>query len=650
MSNLRAFFAHEFKRLLCTKKLFVLALMVILLFYAVFEGINDYKNTLDIGTEFQNIEAVMFKKLTNYAMYKATGVRFLFIPSSAMIFFTNSGLFSDLSARINPITDLAIYNNCKGTWLLQGHSSISLDFSGIILLLATLFSLFIGYESLHHREYLKMLSCTCSYKRIFFSIILVRLIYLTLLFILIYGIMVVVPICHKIPLSNADFAGLLGHGAAALVMLFFFFFAGLLIGILCRSNWTGIAYSLAVWITFVFIITGPINSLIAKNAAHITSVYRTELEKMKVASDFEKRAENKNGKFDRNKINEARKVIEDYWNNDYKKIAALEKKFKNEIAAVIERYSNRSVITPTSFYNLTANEVSSRGYGNFLDFYTYLQKRQRKFVRFFIDRTYYNDPNELVSFITSDENLFKGKSRLPANFAKGLIINLLYIIILSIASYLQYRKTLFPMPEKEKAFNNIPIELEKEKLFTFNVYHPDFIDQFLNVFFGQFRGEKWKVTIDGKDVVNWEKKEFLYLPNPRNIPGEIKAGDFLSLFNRLLKLPKKETREIKAALGKSIINKRFSHLDPVGKIKLMLALAELKKSRSYIYIFNDFIFGIPGYLRKSLSDRVEVLKRNGALVIDIVSNDCFWLEPDSMSTVALRDSEYKELRDPAAWD
>jgi hypothetical protein len=99
---------------------------------------------------------------------------------------------------------------------------------------------------------------------------------------------------------------------------------------------------------------------------------------------------------------------------------AVDEKLKQEISQLFDVYNNWLLVTPTTFYTNTCDELSSRGYQSYLDFYTYLQDLRSKFVRFWINRVFYHDQKILVDFVTNDENLFYSKSQVPKNYWKRI--------------------------------------------------------------------------------------------------------------------------------------------------------------------------------------------------------------------------------------
>jgi hypothetical protein len=94
---------------------------------------------------------------------------------------------------------------------------------------------------------------------------------------------------------------------------------------------------------------------------------------------------------------------------------------------------------PSTFYLSTANEISGKGYQNFIRFYQYIQNLKWKFIRFYIDKRYYSDSSKVESFIKGNENLFYSETFYPRCFLQGGQLTLLYIMGLFIVSYARFK-------------------------------------------------------------------------------------------------------------------------------------------------------------------------------------------------------------------
>lgn len=625
MSHFTDVFLLEFKRFFSKRNLIILLIIFILMLIYIIIGMNDHKTLSQKEQKFKNTQAAYFKNTPNYEGYGRDGINLLFIPSPAGIFFRNTIIPRDLTAKIDSIVSIRIVNNLKGKSLSPGIISIPghLGFSCIVLMVVTLLALCFGCESLQAREYLRFLSGTGHHVKIFLSVIMPRFILFAAAFLFLFGIFMVLLKIKGIQLSPDDYVGLSGYLLLTVLMLLFFFMIGVFIGTL-RSKVVSVIAIFAAWFTLIFIIPGAVNLIIEKDIPDITRDYQTELDKFKVVVGFEKRAAEESGKFDRKSIAVARKIIETYWNNDYKKMEQLEENLKNEIAKAIHRYVNLSLLTPTTFYNLTANEVSSRGYGSYLELYGYLRRLKHNFVRFYIDRVYYNDPSVMVSFIKEDENLFRSRSCLPGNFPAGIAGNLGYIVILFFISCFRCKKTLYtPSPTDKKPYKKKDLEIHLKRG-EINVFYagrrPGIRDLFYNYFLGlsvsgPVKEPYLRVTIDGEEKTGDKKhRGFSYICHPGEIPGDITAGNFISYIARSNRLTAKEKKHLyQRGNIESIKRKNFSRLEDDEQVAVLLSALPYIKGE--IYLLDQTCKGMPFRTLVKLKNSMETLAKTGAMVI-----------------------------------
>ena len=594
--------------------------MLLLLFYGVNKGIYNYKVMQENSKEFQKIEAMMFANVMNYVQYSSVGVRYMYVPSASVVFFTDSPLMSELTAKIDSIINLDIYNNCKGSAVFESNNRDFLRFSGLLILLGTLFVLFTGYESMCRKEYLKFLSSKFSHIKVFMAVIFSRFISIIFALVVLFGLMVGMVRLRGIELMHTDIKGLWAYLLSTLLILLIFLVIGGMIGTM-RSNTICISMIMGVWIVSVFIIPGIFDSIIEERADDIVSSYKSVLSKYQKAIDFERKSEEKYGKFDEKNIVSEREIIEDLWKNHYPEIAQIEENLKNEISSVIEKYRKLNILFPTSFYNLTALEVSSRGYENYLDFYNYTQDNQKKFSRFWFDRVYYNDPKELVSFIKGDENIFHGKSRIPGNFVPGMVLHLFYAVAILLGSYIRFKKWLYA-PIDKKSFNkkDRDIRLKRGKINVLYSHRPGLRDQLYLLFSGKNIKRKppvpsFNVTIEGESNGETSIKDgFVYICHPSAIPADIKPADLISLIARTNGVSAAEKAAISRSLStEPLYSKNFNRLEPHQQADVLLSVLPYIKGN--IYLVDQIGKEMPLLILVKLKDQLAALVKRGVLVI-----------------------------------
>jgi len=640
MSTFSAILLQVLNRFLCRRNLIIFGIILIVSLIAVLSSISSHEATVAKEKEFLKMEAANFNNFLNYLDYSKSGINIFFYPSAASVLFANPVVMSELVAHIDTVITVNIHSNCQGSVLFQQNSYFRMRLSSVLLILASLLTLFIAYDSLRELEYLKFLASASSEKAVYLSILLSRFLLVILSFLSILFFALCIMSIKGIYLNKSDFVGMQGFLIGAVVMLMFFFLLGTAIGKI-RSQGIGIAVLLAIWIVLVLLMPGVFDSIIEGKANNITSYYKVYNDKLTVVNNFEKQASERGLIYGKTSMDVLRNEVKRYLNNEYKAIKAIEEKLKEEIRQVIKFSNQLYNLLPSTFYLSTANEASSRGYRNFDDFYSYLLELQRQFVEFWMDRVYYNDPKVMVNFVKKDENVFKAKSAVPFYFSQGVIINLGYCIILFFLSFFLYKRALCPHPKKASAFKDIAMNFVPGDLTEIKVYHKEFTTQFLNVFFGKINHFTGKLSVDADTIVTNEKKDFLYLPPKEQIPGDLKVKTFLSFSKRLLKASNEEFENITAGLDKAIFNKTFEKLEPIDKARVLLTAAQMKKSP--VYIIDTIITGIPEEDQKIVSDIVQGVKTDDTVIINFSNETGFWTTPDVYKSIRFDGTKYFNL-------
>ena len=598
MTNLPGFKAIFFKginRFACKKNIVILAALILLLQCSLFKDSQEYQVFMEKSKEFQANEALAFKKMANYSMISGLGINILFSPSSSGGFFTHPPLMSELSANINTIVTLDIKNNSQGKSLFKSSSIFQMTFSSILLLLGTLASLFIGINAFCDKAYLKSQCSTYHEKFIFGYTLLSQFILIIACFLLI----LIITLCHAaiqgIFKTVIDYSGMLAFTAVFLINAAFFFLIGVIISF-TSSLRTKIAVLLIIWIIFSWLIPIAFHSLITNEANTITSQYKVYNDKLTVVENFEKGVLEKEGQFDKTKLDIFRKLAEEYWNNDFKQIEAKDGQFEGQIARVIQKYYNYFMLTPTTFYYASTEALSSRGYNNFINFSDYVWDMRRKFVRFWIDRVYYHDPKELVSFIKEDENIFKARAQLPENFASGILLNLIYVIILLGISYFLFERYYHISGNKEPVKTNNPIiSIPKGQIKTLWVTKNavGFCERLYNLLSGKFytyhkNEPPIQLKIEDVDYTeNRVKADFYYVCHPDKLPEDMKVKDFINFNIWQRNFSKAEETETRAHIFsnpgiETIKNKYIGKLNKEQKGEVMLSVLPYYRHKIYL--------------------------------------------------------------------
>lgn len=625
MRRFKSIFVLLLKRFFSRRNLLLLLLLMILSIFGTQHGIKERKQMLNNQEEFKKLEASLFDKIRNYSKYSSDGFKILFIPGPASVFFSNPVFLSELSARINSITTLDIGSNGKGGLIFRGNSPFKPRYSNIVLVLGSLFILFLGYEIMKKKEFLRSLSSQWSKLGVFISISFSLTILFILCLLVIFAFCLGLTVIQGISLTGADVKGLVISLAPMILKMLFFFFFGAILGII-RSKYTGIPGLLAVWIIFVFIYPTAVNSYIEDKSYEITSAYKADKEKLKTMTNFEIRARKEDGEYKDNTDEDRRKVAEKFWEKDRKEIEAVDEKLKQEISQLVDKYNTLSLLTPTTFYTYTCNEVSSRGYQSYLDFFTYLQDLRRKFVRFWIDRVYYHDQKVLVNFVTNDENLYYSKSRIPENYWTGVFIHLGVVILLAAISYLLFKRSLENVSAKEiKELGKVDLDLDKGELKIWITLKEHFKKVLFNMLLGKSaglfkKGFKGEIYFDGDDTADGKFKDnIVYICHADEFPGDLKVIDLLKFYADWNQLP---ANELETLLNneelKKILKNPIKTLEKHEKFEINLGQLDIIKSD--IYFINNIASGMPMSCAVKLLNKMEELQAN-ALVIYLIPSE-----------------------------
>lgn len=330
--------------------------------------------------------------------------------------------------------------------------------------------------------------------------------------------------------------------------------------------------------------------------------------------------EKKEGKFNRKKIDKFRELAESYWKNDYNELKIIEKKLKSDIEEIDKKINRISNITPITFYNSTSVEVSSKGYRNFIRRLLYLIELQGKFVRFYIDRCFYNDPNVMVSFVKGNENLYRSKSYLPRQFAAGAAVQMLYILILLTAAMYRFERLVYHGARLKKE-NDVTgkkvFKIGKGEFRVFFVKRASVVQRLFNLLSGKVKSEEKKVTGIPLEIETGEPG-FTHICHPDEFP-DARVKDFHVFMVKFFRLPETVRDELSGIIeGKGIKKKYFRQLKSVDKGDVMLRY--LSRINSPIFLADDIARGLPADFYFHFNDIFKAAAAAGASVLYLSGN------------------------------
>ena len=580
-------FLIEYKKHLYRVNMIAWLIILVILLYMAMSTVNVIKHNPDKIAAFKKIQTEYFKGISNYEFYKFFGIDILYVIPATSFISNETTIPDDLSIKTDAYSKVQISNNFKGKVLFSQGKGIKPCISIIIKLLLSMMALWYGFEIVQNMEFSKSLASILSSIKSFLYTTVSKFILLCMTFLLVMGIVLLYIWSRGITFRSEDFSVISGFLFNALVFLGIFFSMGALFGLFSNKKAAIFLISItwfiiniaSYWLIIPSVETGLPDAL---------KEYQTMVNKWIEINNFEILVTKEHGKFDRKNLKEAQKVIEYFWNNYYpKKIAPLEKKLRDMMASSIEKDRRISKFFPGLFFDMTANEASGRGYESYLRFYDYSMQLQSNFIRFIIDRTFYNDPKVMVNFIKDDEDIFYGKAALPPNFWSGELIQLGYLAILIFACYICYQRKMFPRPKNEKALDSLTIKLKSRENITIVDYSDDNEDnnvriQLVNESLGKRRIKTWKLTLDDKPLGKEGIEEILYIPKPRGIPRELKGKHLVRFFKGVLNLSDQAIAKLEIEIGKEELNKFFRKMNIEKQAKLILSLFFLAGRRYYL--------------------------------------------------------------------
>jgi len=639
MNTFSSYIVFELKHFFSVRNCVAVGLILILCLAFVQVGINDFKSSLIQKTEFQKVESFKVTQFINYRVYAGYGVRMLFVPTPASVLFYNSGMIPDLAAYIDSGERLNIYNPLIGKSIFRLNNSGFTDFSGIMFFFGSLLAMFFGFETFHHKEYLRTLSGISRHFPLFFSILISRLLVLVILILVNLFCAFLLIIVNQVPLPSE--ITILSFTLSILLVIGFFYLLGACIGT-TKSILVGIPILLSIWFVLVFILPGAINTYIENKSNLIKPLYKLEMEKISIFMGFEKKVLERNLLYKYGeKIKEPLKdMVLQYQYNEFKKLNALEKEMSTQMKENLSRLELLSALFPTTNYISTASELSSRGYGNLLDFYDYVQDQKKKFVHEYMIKVFFSNYSKVEPLIKGDDNVFLAKNRLPGSFFFGLIMTLLYIIGITFITYSRFKKMILRVPIIHgKIHQNPPLKLFKGQYRIFNVESDAFLCRLYNLFSGitdkhpvkkeaptpnekQTLSKKLdvKVIVDNVDISKEKNTEpFLYLGEPSGLPGNMKVAEFFYLIARLNHYPVQDAKLLLEQLNFDYtLKNKFYMLTQQEKAYFLLTLANMCDAS--IYIFFDTARGMTRSFTIQFKDQLHRLSETGKLVLYLTTD------------------------------
>ncbi len=442
----RGIIGYEFKKLFIRRNIIILAVLFIFLAFLCWDGIGDYKKIEANKKPFQEMERDKVSMHLHYTFYGVRGVRLLYIPNPLSVIFNDLAVFDGMISHVDSAEKLEISNSFKGKNLFSDSGGF-MDFAGIMLLLSSFLALLYGWDTTRSQKYIKLITDISGSRKPGFIIILARIILLNLVFLVFAGLALVWMLINDINAANIFY---LVYVLVLTLVITFFVTAGAIIGAL-KSKVAQFITIPVLYFLLVLVIPWLIHRVVYMEAKEgIKSIYEFEYQSFKYMMDFEKRFYNRFKVWKSGEVapDDVKAMIQSGQDIEYKKLRETELKRIDGIVKRIRVYQTLASLFPTTFYISTNKELSSKGFHSFIAFYRYSYDMKQDFIKFYIDRKFYQPlPKSGVEpFIKGNEDLFYGKSQLPNSFLLGLIMAVIYIAAFLVALYRMQSKGL----EKEK--------------------------------------------------------------------------------------------------------------------------------------------------------------------------------------------------------
>jgi len=437
MKTFRQVFIIEAKRLFIRRNLLLILAFIILLVFFIRDGISNYESILENKKVFQKIEETKVKQYILYTQYGASGITLLYIPSPFSVLFYDS-VFDGLFSNVNTSKRLDINKSFKGSNFFIEKSGY-MSFLGLILIFGVLFGLIYGNDTTKNKDYLKFLSSISSPKKIFFATFISRIFHLNFAFMVLVGVSILYILMNNI---NLFYVPLIFVILGIILVISFFFALGCNIGKLKRKSFRIIVMA-AVYFLSVFFVPHLVDKVSQVNAVDIDPLYNYELVNLKLIMSLERRLIDKFGIYKSGNIasKEIISAVKDTLNNEHKKIRERENRMKSQISNKIKKRQIISSFFPTLFYISEIREICTPDGLNFIDFYSFSQKRKKQFIDFYVDKKFLSKskPGHVESFIKGDENIYYAKNH-TGIFWPGIIVTLFYVFLLFLLNYKIHNK------------------------------------------------------------------------------------------------------------------------------------------------------------------------------------------------------------------
>lgn len=574
------YIAFDSKYLFSRRFLVVLLLFFLLGGYFVQRGLDQYFNIMGEKDNFQRFEKQKLKQFVYLSQYGDYGLRLFFAPSPFMAFFDGGPVPNIMTAFIDTSERMEIFQPLKSQNAFDKFNNYFMNFAGFILLCGGALALFYGYDASRWHDWLKFLEGKFkNQNKLYVYLIATRAIILFLICMLLGIQSLIVFIINGVSIKVSQ---VLAYSLSFFVMLLCFLIIGFCGGA-AKSRFKGGTAVIVAWFLLTVITPMLICSWTFIRAADIESTYNMEEKKLKKFMNYERTSFEEAGKFDASKRGSQKEkdMFMAFWNSGFKLIMEDEQKLLNETKNHINFYQTLAGLFPSTFFLSLSGEMSSRGFSSMIDFNEYAQDVKKDFFWFRAENYIFSDKKTFQPFFKGDENIYQGKSQLPANFSFGIMVIVLWLAVLIGLSRINFIRMLKRMKTTKRELNLE--DLKKDQT---------------NIIFTSDKGllPQLIAKLRAKNI------QYASIPSPANLPANIKVKNLFTLFD--LAIPQ--------TLSESIADQYIYNLDPDQRGKVLIEITQ--SLNADVFLFENFLSGLSDEIIHHFSLVLSSLKKGRSIV------------------------------------
>lgn len=578
--KLKNFLKLESKRVCHRQYLIIFLIFAFLAGYFLQSGINRYKRIVDEKKHFQEYESTLVQRIVYIPQYGYYGVRILFVPSPFIVFFDAGPIPINMTASIDSSERLLFYQPLKGENTLPRIASIYFNFSGFTLLFGTILAMIYGFLAFRNNQWLRAIDCISPNRwNIFLYILISRAI------ILLSGCLLI-AIESAIILKINQLSLLSGSIAILFLVIYFLLLCFLSIGLIASSIKNKFSCGLILltsWFLLSFLLPQLLFQWTYHRTGGIGSIYQIEILEQDIFLNYEKSGLTEGGKFNESKrgiLNEIHMFLK-FWDTGYKKIMGYEEKMLNAVKEQGTFFQTIAGFCPSTFFLSVNTELSSSGFNNLVAFQEYSQQMKKDFIWFIASMYILSNRKEIIPFIVDDKNIFQGKSMVPTNFAFGMAMNMIWLIVFTYCAWKTFNRSLKYLPV-------VIVEDEGKELTP-----------------GEFKHDTVTIvmTSDKRRLsqlvshLREQKTGFVSVPDPDTLPGDVRIKDILEFFG----LPVPEKIQPIASQYGIMLGREY-------KAWVLLEITRSLLATGFL-IFDNFLTGLPDQFVDYFAASLEEIKK-----------------------------------------